>query len=73
MKSLWQFFRRNKAIAQAEVVELNHPKTFVATMSFEDDDGDWDDEDDEDDEDWDDEDDGDWDDEDWDDEDDDWD
>lgn len=73
MKSLFRFFRHQKAIAQAEVFDLaepaEQPKTFTATMAFDDDD-DWDDDDeDEDDEDedgfWP-EDDDDWDDDDWD-------
>jgi hypothetical protein len=51
MKSLWNFFRRQKAITEAEVVELGkepseQPKVYTATMAFEDDD--FDDEDDED-------------------------
>ena len=46
MKSIFNFFRRQKAIAEAEIVDLaepvEQPKVFVAAMVFEDDD-DWDD------------------------------
>lgn len=69
MKSLWRFFRRQKAVAVAEAVELKQSKTFVATTDLEDEDDDWDEDDywdddwdpDDWDDDWDDEDEDEWD------------